>query len=91
MQNYWIKSAVITSVAFFAAVPYSMALDMPEKGLKKSTVETTFGAPLSKTPAVGEPPISHWQYQDYTVYFESEYVIHSVATQKESDAVSEAR
>jgi hypothetical protein len=29
-------------------------------------------------PAVGEPPISRWEYTGYTVYFEHDLVLHSV-------------
>jgi hypothetical protein len=49
----------------------------PGRGLTKQQVESSFGSPLEKKPAVGEPPISRWVYDKYTVYFEHEYVIHS--------------
>ena len=41
-------------------------------------VATKFGAPVSKVPAVGKPPISRWEYPGFVVYFEAEHVIHSV-------------
>lgn len=50
----------------------------PTRGMNKSQVRQRFGAPKSKTPAVGEPPISRWVYDDYTVVFEHEYVLHAV-------------
>jgi hypothetical protein len=49
----------------------------PARGLTMQQVESFFGSPLEKKPAVGEPPISRWVYDKYTVYFEREYVIHS--------------
>lgn len=49
----------------------------PERGLTKKQVESTFGTPLEKIGAVGQPPISRWVYDKYTVYFEGDYVIHS--------------
>ena len=41
-------------------------------------VASKFGAPVTKVPAVGNPPISRWEYPGFVVYFEHEHVIHSV-------------
>lgn len=54
------------------------AIDRPKTAMTSSAVEARFGAPLNKTVPVGTPPISSWEYPDYTVYFESDRVIHSV-------------
>jgi hypothetical protein len=50
----------------------------PARGMTMDQVATKFGAPASKTPAVGNPPISRWEYPGFIVYFEHEHVIHSV-------------
>lgn len=50
----------------------------PKTGMKAEVVEQKFGAPLEKSAAVGQPPISHWKYADYTVYFENDRVITTV-------------
>ena len=50
----------------------------PARGMTMDQVATKFGAPVTKVPAVGKPPISRWQYPGFVVYFESEHVIHSV-------------
>jgi len=50
----------------------------PARGMTMDQVSTKFGAPVSKTPAVGNPPISRWEYPGFVVYFEHEHVIHSV-------------
>ena len=42
-------------------------------------VEATFGAPTNRAAPVGEPPITRWEYPGFTVYFERQYVIHTVA------------
>lgn len=54
------------------------AIDMPTKGMSKERVKSLFGAPLEETPAKGQPPISRWKYQEFTVYFDSNTVIHCV-------------
>jgi hypothetical protein len=50
----------------------------PVRGMTMGQVSTKFGAPVSKVPAVGRPPISRWEYPGFVVYFEHEHVIHSV-------------
>lgn len=51
----------------------------PARGMSMERVEATFGAPSQRTPAVGEPPISRWEYPGFVVYFENQLVIHTVA------------
>src|ERR1700683_2430178 len=51
---------------------------MPTRGMTMDQVATKFGAPVTKVPAVGKPPISRWEYPGFVVYFEHEHVIHSV-------------
>lgn len=55
-----------------------MYMDLPARGLSMAQVERDFGNPRRKQSPVGEPPITRWVYDDYTVYFEYKYVIHSV-------------
>ena len=50
----------------------------PTRGMTKDAVAAKFGAPVTKVPAVGTPPISRWEYQGFVVYFEADHVIHSV-------------
>ena len=50
----------------------------PTRGMTQASVESKFGAPVSKNDAVGEPPISSWEYQTMVVYFEYDRVIHAV-------------
>jgi hypothetical protein len=50
----------------------------PTRGMTMNEVSDKFGAPVSKVPAVGNPPISRWEYPGFVVYFERDHVIHSV-------------
>jgi hypothetical protein len=50
----------------------------PSRGMTMDQVATKFGTPANKVPAVGNPPISRWEYPGFIVYFEHEHVIHSV-------------
>jgi hypothetical protein len=53
-------------------------MDVPGRGMSMSQVEAKYGAPGQKHAAVGDPPITRWDYDGFSVYFEREYVIHSV-------------
>jgi hypothetical protein len=51
----------------------------PARGMTMSRVEANFGTPTNRRGAIGDPPISRWEYPDFTVYFEHDHVIHAVA------------
>ena len=53
--------------------------NQPSRGTTKAEVMAKFGEPATKTAAVGEPPISRWEYSPFVVYFENDYVLHAVA------------
>lgn len=50
----------------------------PSRGMTMDKVETTWGQPVLKQNAVGDPPITRWEYADFVVYFEYRHVIHAV-------------
>jgi hypothetical protein len=50
----------------------------PMRGTTQAQVEAKYGSPVTKKAAVGEPPISRWEYPQFTVYFEYDRVIHAV-------------
>jgi hypothetical protein len=58
----------------------------PARGMTMDQVATKFGAPVTKVPAVGKPPISRWEYPGFVVYFESDHVIHSVVADSATPA-----
>lgn len=53
-------------------------IDTPRRGLSMDQVEQLYGRPGSVTAPVGDPPITRWDYPEYSVYFEYSYVIDSV-------------
>ncbi len=55
-----------------------ITMEVPAKGMSTGQVTRKFGEPLEVIIPVGEPPISRWLYEDYTVYFEGDFVIHTV-------------
>jgi hypothetical protein len=55
------------------------AVATPGRGLTMAQVEKKFGAPAERHAAVGKPPITRWDYPGFSVFFEHQWVIHSVA------------
>ena len=53
------------------------APERPQRGMSKEAVERRFGSPQARVPAVGQPPISRWEYAEFIVYFEHDLVLHS--------------
>lgn len=78
-------SAVVSSASFAdelttpPAPTSSASANRPARGMSMEKVEAAFGTPSNRVPAVGEPPISRWEYPGFVVYFENRLVIHTVA------------
>ena len=54
-------------------------LDFPRRGMSMNKVQNELGRPVDISPTVGQPPITSWSYDDRTVFFEGDIVIHVVA------------
>lgn len=54
------------------------ATERPTRGLSMDSVEARWGAPASRSAAVGKPPITRWEYPSFVVYFEYQHVIDAV-------------
>lgn len=91
LTRYWLIAVLLASIALptggladIIKLPGSDAevvqlSDSPRRGMGKDQVQQRYGEPADRIPAVGEPPISRWDYADYSVYFEGEHVLHAVA------------
>ena len=60
------------------SVQSDSAVARPAHGMVMEQVLQQYGEPQQRLGPVGEPPISHWVYGDFIVYFEHQHVIHSV-------------
>ena len=54
------------------------SIERPHGGMKMEQVEHKFGEPAKRYPTVGKPPITRWDYPQFSVFFEGDRVIHSV-------------
>lgn len=65
-------------------------VDTPKRGVTMSQVESKFGEPTAKHEAVGAPPITRWDYANFSVFFEGDRVIHAVVTSGEAPHAPDA-
>ena len=69
---------VSADVLIIDEVRQSGRMELPRNGQNKTAIEAKFGAPIQKQSAVGDPPISSWKYDTYSVYFEYDLVLFTV-------------
>ena len=70
--------AVSADVLIIDEVRQAGRMELPKNGQSKAAVEAKFGTPAEKNSAVGDPPISNWKYDTYSVYFEYDLVLFTV-------------
>lgn len=56
----------------------AVSSDMPQRGDTKAAVTSRYGQPLKLSEGVGSPPIARWDYPAFSVYFETDRVLHAV-------------
>jgi hypothetical protein len=71
-----LASADVLLLDAIAEVPES--IERPSRGMSMNQVRAKFGDPQQEFPWVGDPPITRWVYEDFTVYFEHELVLDTV-------------
>lgn len=64
------------------AVETGAAVAHPDRGMTMDGVVQRYGEPKARSGPVGNPPISTWDYGNFVVYFENQYVIHAVVPHK---------
>ena len=55
-------------------------VERPTRGMTMRQVEGRFGAPAKIRAAVGQPPITRWEYAGFIVVFEHDRVLHAVVS-----------
>ncbi len=61
----------------------------PTRGQSMDKVSSEFGEPLAITGPVGDPPITTWDYEEFSVYFEYDKVLHSVMRREQPEEENE--
>ncbi|MGD2138052.1 MAG: phosphodiesterase [Gammaproteobacteria bacterium] len=78
------SSAVSADVLLIDSIESAPAIPTPQRGLTMADVRQQYGNPVTEHPTVSanggpyQPPITRWDYDDYSVFFENDTVIQSV-------------
>ena len=76
------EQATPTSPLNVPAPPAAATPEVPSRGASMEAVRAKFGAPSQESPAVGQPPITRWDYPSYSVFFENDKVLHTVVAKR---------
>ena len=72
------SAPALADVLLVDSIQSAPGIQTPQNGFTMSQVRQQFGNPVSELPAVGDPPITRWDYDGYSVFFEHDLVLHSV-------------
>ena len=65
-------------VLLIEEVRQSEQMHLPANGASMDEVRSQYGDPESTSGAVGDPPITRWNYDSWSVYFERDVVLFTV-------------
>ena len=71
-------AGAIADTLLVESVQTAAAVKRPTNGMLMEQVLQEYGEPQQRLGPVGDPPISHWVYDDFIVYYEHQRVIHAV-------------
>ena len=72
------SSRTTGDVLLIDSIQSAPAMQTPRTGISMAGVRQQYGDPVSEGSSVGEPPITRWEYEGFSVYFEHDLVLHSV-------------
>jgi len=78
-----VSPSVWADVLLIEQVRQAGRMAVPVNGQTMTEVEANFGAAVNKRAPVGEPPITSWTYEHWTVYFEYDRVLFTVLNKGE--------
>ena len=86
MGKIFTALALATTMYWPATALAASDQDIPGRGLSKAEVRAQFGEPRHTRPSVGKPPITRWDYDGFSVYFENDTSLHSVREKERAPA-----
>lgn len=78
-------------VLLIESIDSAPGVQTPHTGTGMASVRAGYGAPVTEYPAVStggnphQPPITRWDYDGFSVFFEHDKVVHSVVRRPELD------
>ncbi len=92
----WIPLALVAVLATSQVAAQTLLVErverakssaLPRAGTTMAAVEAQYGAPESKRDAVGQPPITRWEYPAFIVFFENDRVINAVVKKSSAEEI----
>lgn len=71
------STATLADVLLIQEVRQADGMNLPTNGLTMSEVEAAYGTPSNKQAAIGDPPITRWVYDRWSVFFEYDRVLYT--------------
>ena len=68
----------IADVLLIEEVRQAESMKLPTNGMNTSEVRAAYGDPANTHAPVGDPPITRWDYANWSVYFEYDLVLFTV-------------
>ena len=72
------SSRTTGDVLLIDSIQSAPTIQTPRNGVNMASVRQQYGDPISEGAAIGDPPITRWEYKGFSVYFEYDLVLHSV-------------
>lgn len=79
-----VAGPAVADVLLIESIESAPAISTPVRGQTMDEVRASFGNPVTEHPTVStegglfQPPITRWEFENYSVYFENDVVIRSV-------------
>jgi len=72
------SAPTLADVLLVDSIQSAPGIQTPQNGINMTQVRQQYGNPVTELPAVGDPPITRWDYGSFSVFFENDLVLHSV-------------
>ena len=72
------SATLMADVLLIEEVRQSDRMELPDNGVSMEQVRSHFGEPVATHAAIGDPPITRWDYDKWSVYFEYGVVLFTV-------------
>jgi len=73
-----VPAVLSADVLLIEEVRQAENMDVPPNGMARADVRARYGDPEKVNAAVGDPPITRWDYGSWSVYFEYDLVLFTV-------------
>lgn len=65
--------------------PEQVDRELPRRSMNQEDVREKWGDPRETHGPVGDPPITRWDYREFSVYFEHDKVLHAFVPRNRED------